>query len=78
MFSNNKQNHKSYIYEIRLPERLVADIKNFAEKYKENFEVCVQRTLAIGLRARQENKEKYKEALGKALDETEKELRGAL
>ena len=75
MFSNNKQNQKSYIYEVRLPERLVADIKNFAEKYKENFEVCVQRTLAIGLSTRQENKEKHKEALEKALDETEKKLR---
>ena len=78
MFSSNKQNQKSYIYEIRLPERLIADIKNFAEKYKENFEVCVQRTLSIGLRTRQENKEKHKEALEKALDKTEDSLRRPL
>lgn len=75
MFSNNRQNQKSYIYEIRLPERLIADIKNFAEKYKENFEVCVQRTLAIGLSVREKNKEKYEEGLKRALEETEEKSR---
>ncbi len=75
MFLNDKQNQRSYLYEVRLPERLVTDIKNFAEKYKESFEVCVQKTLAIGLSTRQENKEKYREALEKTLDITEEKLR---
>ncbi len=75
MFLNNKKNQKSYIYEVRLPERLVADIKSFSEKYKEAFDVCIQRTLVMGLRVQQENKEKYKEALDLALDETEEKLR---
>lgn len=75
MFEITRQNQKSYIYEIRLPEKLVTEIQRFSEKYKESFEICVQKTLAIGLSARQENKEKYKEALGKALDETEEKLR---
>ncbi len=72
MFSNNKQNQKSYIYEIRLPEKLMYDIKDFIDKYKENFELCIQKTLAIGLSMRHENKEKQMRE--KTLEETEEDF----
>ena len=72
------KNEKSYFYEIELPESLLLELKNFADKWNEDLHICILRTLKEGLKARRKNKELYKKALYCSLEETEEKLRGPL
>lgn len=69
---------QSYFFEIELLEDLLLKLRNFADEQKEDFNVCILRTLEEGLKIRRRNKELYQDALSRTLEETESNLRGAL
>lgn len=70
--------NKTHLPKIQLPANLLLGLKSFSDKHNEDFHVCILRTLEKGLLARRRNKELYRKALYRALEETEEKLRGSL
>lgn len=62
---------KSYIYEIKLPEKSMQEAKYFANQWNEELDLCIERTLKSGLIARKQIKEKLRNELYKVLEELE-------
>lgn len=50
--------NRCFIYEVKLPEKLMAKVKYFANQWNEELDLCIQRTLKSGLIARSETKMK--------------------
>jgi len=51
---------KTYLYEIKLPAKLMEQVKYFANQWNEKLDLCIYRTLKSGLIARQETKWKLR------------------
>lgn len=60
---------KTYLYEIKLPAKLMELVKYFANQWNEELDLCIQRTLKSGLIARQKTKMKLRDGLSKSLFE---------
>jgi len=63
---------KTYLYEVRLAEKLMEEVKYFANQWNEEIDLCIERTLKLGLIARKQIKEKHMSKIYKALEEQEK------
>lgn len=66
-FKNNKDRY--FIYEIKLPEKLMEQVKYFANQWNEELDLCIERTLRGGLPERQKIKWKRRDEICKTLDD---------
>lgn len=61
--------NRYFIYEVKLPEKLMEQVKYFAGLWNEDIDLCIGRVLKSGLIARKEIKFKLRDELSEGLFE---------